>query len=112
MRSIGEMDFSDNLAGIGVDDVDVVGRATLAGRNIEQFSVRTDRQPIDAGTDRFIPEDSVVINIQTIGHSGARTVRVGNISFPVTGLAATPLTLPTSGTVRMVLISRCSAAMS
>ena len=50
------MSLPNNLARIGVDDVDVVGRATLPGRNIEQLAVRIDRQPIDAGTDRFVPK--------------------------------------------------------
>jgi len=56
VRSIREMYFPSDLTGIGIHDVDVVGRAALPGWNIEQLSVRINCQPIDAGTNRFIPQ--------------------------------------------------------
>ena len=82
MRPIGEKYFPNDIAGISVQDVDLVSRAPLPGRNIKQLTIRIDRQPIDARTDRSIPEYRVVIDVQAIDHPDARNIDIGNVKLP------------------------------
>jgi len=85
VRSIGEMYFPNNLTTISIQDVNVIGRAALPGRNIEQLSVQLNRQPIDARTDRSIPENSGVVNVQAIDHSRAESIYIGDVKPPSDG---------------------------
>ena len=71
VRSIGEVHLSNNVARIGIDDIDVVGRTAFPGWNVKQLSRRIDRQPIDTGADRSIPEYRVIVNAQAVDHPGA-----------------------------------------
>src|SRR5262245_60934755 len=63
VRSIGEMHLSDDVTGVRIDDVDVVGRPAFPGRYEEQLSVGADSQPIDTGDDRSTPENRVIIDV-------------------------------------------------
>jgi len=55
--------LSNNLTRVDIEDIDVIGRTAFPSWNIEQLSVRIDRQPIDAGADGSIPVDRVVVNV-------------------------------------------------
>jgi hypothetical protein len=55
--------LSNNITRIGIEDVDVIGRAAFPCWNIEQLSVRIDREPIDTRADRLIPENFVIVDV-------------------------------------------------
>src|SRR6266478_7353408 len=76
------MHVSNNATRVGVEDIDVVGRTAFPGWNVEQLSVRIDRQPIDTGADRSIPKNRVVVNVEAIDHAGARNILVGDVKLP------------------------------
>src|SRR6516164_10135000 len=73
---------SNNVARVGIDDIDVVGRPTFPRWNVEQLSIWIDRQPIDAGSNCSIPEHRVVVNVEAIDHARACNVAVGNVKLP------------------------------
>src|SRR5215472_5374914 len=82
MRPIGEDDLSYNVTCHGIEDIDVVGRAIFPSWDIEQPSVRLDREPIDAWTDRSIPGDRVVVYVKAINPASLRGTEIRDVEPP------------------------------
>src|SRR5215469_17539077 len=97
MRFIGELDPPNDVTGSSVHYVDVVSRTTFPCWDIEQFSVRLHRQPIDTRIDHAVPQDRIVVNVEAIDHSGARSIHVGDVEFPRDGAGSDPSDIVHSG---------------
>src|SRR6266849_6268758 len=73
------MHLSNDVTGVGIDDIDVVGRTAFPGRYVEQLPVGIDRQPIDTGADRSIPQNCVIVNAYAVEHPGACNILIGDV---------------------------------
>src|SRR5262249_13614888 len=60
VRSVGEIHLANDVASTGIENIDVIRRTALPGRNVEQLPVRIDCQPIDTGADLFVPDNRIV----------------------------------------------------
>ena len=73
------MHLADDLAGPGIDDVDVILRSFFAGRDIKKLPIRMDRQPIHPGLDPLVPDDRIVCEVEAVDHPGLARGEIGDI---------------------------------
>ena len=75
------MDLANDIPRAAIDNVDVIGRTVFPCRNIEDLSFWMDRQAVDPRIELAIPQDRVVAKTETIDHSDAVTILVGDVEL-------------------------------
>jgi hypothetical protein len=85
------MHLANDLAGVGIYNVEKVGRAAFPGRNVQKLPVRMNRQSIDIGINSAIPEHHVIVDIKAVDHPDARASAVGHVELAGRHASGDPL---------------------
>src|SRR5215510_14229732 len=70
---------ANDVARVGIQDVDKVSRAVFPGRDVQELPARMNRQPVDIWIDGPIPEHRIIVDIKAIDHPDAGAGAVGHV---------------------------------